>query len=49
VCNAAPHRRFISQRREGIVQAADTIMQVSNDAAKEFDKSVLAVMMKVTP
>jgi hypothetical protein len=24
-------------------------MQVSNDAAKEFDKSVLAVMMKVTP
>jgi hypothetical protein len=35
------------QRRDAIVQGADAIMQISNDAAKEFDKAVLAVMLKV--
>jgi hypothetical protein len=29
------------------VQGADAIMKISNDAAKEFDKAVLATMLKV--
>jgi hypothetical protein len=35
------------QRRDAIVQGADNIMKVSNDAAKDFDKTVLAAMLKV--
>jgi hypothetical protein len=36
------------QRREAIIQGADAIMKISNDAAKEFDKTVLTAMLKVT-
>jgi hypothetical protein len=38
--------RAVSQRRAAIIQGADDIMKVSNEAAKEFDKSVLATMLK---
>lgn len=38
---------YVAQRREAIVQGADAIMKISNDAAKEFDKAVLATMLKV--
>jgi hypothetical protein len=37
------------QRRDAIVQGADNIMKVSNDAAKDFDKTVLAAMLKARP
>jgi hypothetical protein len=43
------HSHSFYQRRDAIVQGADNIMKVSNDAAKDFDKTVLAAMLKVPP